>query len=48
MRWRFFFGASLLTAALIVPSAGTKPVFAGIILAAVVQWGWSRIGGGQV
>jgi hypothetical protein len=42
MQWRFFLGAALLTAALIVPNAGTKPVVAGIVLAAIVQWGRSR------
>jgi hypothetical protein len=40
--WKFFLGASFLTAALIVPHAGAKPVAAGIVLAALVRWGRSR------
>lgn len=44
MEWRFFLGASFLTGALLVPIAGVGPVFAGIVLAAVVQWVSSRLG----
>ena len=43
MRWRFFFGASFLTGALLLPYAGPEPVVAGVVLAAIVQWGSFRI-----
>ena len=43
MKWRFFFGACFLTAAILLPHANAVAVFAGMIVAAVVQWGWSRI-----
>jgi hypothetical protein len=46
MQWKFFFGASVLTAAMLLPYAGTTPVVAGVVLAAIVQWGSSRIGRG--
>jgi hypothetical protein len=42
MQWRFFFGACLLTAALVLPHAKADPVVAGMLLAAHVRWGWSR------
>ena len=42
MQWRFFSGACLLTAALLLPHAKASPVLAGMLLAALVQWGWSR------
>jgi hypothetical protein len=42
MPWRFFFGACVLTGALLLPHANTVPVIAGMLLAALVQWGWSR------
>ena len=42
MQWRFFFGACLLTAALLLPHANAGPILAGMLLAALVQWGWSR------
>lgn len=44
--WKFFLGASFLTAALIVPHAGAQPVAAGIVLAAFVRWARSRNGRG--
>ena len=44
MPWRFFLGASLLTAAILLPHADPEAVFAGMILAAALQWGWSRLG----
>jgi hypothetical protein len=43
MKWRFFFGACFLTAAVLLPHANAVPVIAGMLVAAVVQWGWSRI-----
>ena len=45
--WKFFLGASFLTAALIEPHAGAMPVAAGIVLAAVVRWGLSRSARGK-
>jgi hypothetical protein len=42
MQWRFFFGACLLTAAFLLPHAKVVPVIAGMLLAALVQWTWSR------
>jgi len=45
--WKFFLGASFLTAALIAPHAGATPVAAGIVLAAVVRWGLSRSARGK-
>jgi hypothetical protein len=42
MPWRFFFGACLLTAALLLPHASVVAVVAGMVLAAFVQWTWSR------
>ena len=46
MQWKFFLGACFLTGALLLPHAGRRPVVAGMALAALVQWGWSRIRGG--
>lgn len=45
--WAFFIGACLLTGALLLPHGGAGPVIAGMLLAALVQWGWSRFGGGR-
>ena len=45
MQWKCFVGASLLTAALVQPHAGGKPVVAGVVIAAILQWSWYRIGG---
>ena len=42
MQWRFFFGACLLTGAVLLPHATAAPILAGMLLAALVQWGWSR------
>jgi hypothetical protein len=42
MRWNFFLGACFLTAALLVPHAGTGPVVAGIVLAFLLRWLGSR------
>jgi hypothetical protein len=42
MQWRFFFGACLLTGAFLLPHANARPVIAGMLVAALVQWGWSR------
>ena len=42
MQWRFFFGACLLAGAVLLPHANAVPVIAGMLLAALVQWGWSR------
>ena len=36
-----FGGSCLLTAALLLPHVKPLPVFAGIILAALIRWGWS-------
>jgi hypothetical protein len=47
MQWKFFLGACLVTAALLLPHAAAGPVVAGMALAGVLQWGWSRIGGGR-
>jgi hypothetical protein len=44
MPWRFFIGACLLTAALLLPHASVVAVGAGMVLAALVQWTWSRFG----
>ncbi|HKT81492.1 MAG TPA: hypothetical protein VJP86_14800 [Vicinamibacterales bacterium] len=44
MHWRFFVGASFLTAALLLPHARSTPVLAGIVLAGAVQWGYSKLG----
>jgi hypothetical protein len=43
LEWRFFFGACLLTGALLVPGAGAGPVAAGCALAALVLLAWSRL-----
>jgi hypothetical protein len=43
MQWRFFFGACLLTGAVLLPHANARPVIAGMLLAALVQWGWPRM-----
>ena len=45
MQWRFFLGASFLTAALLMPHADPRAVIAGMVLAGALQWGWSRLGG---
>ena len=42
MKWQFFFGACFLTGALLFPHVKTWPVIAGMALAGLVQWGWSR------
>jgi mannose/fructose-specific phosphotransferase system component IIA len=47
MQWKYFLGASFLTAALLVPHAGTEPVIAGMALALLLQWLRSRIRGGR-
>jgi hypothetical protein len=46
MDWKFFLGACFLTAALLVPQAGMRPVAAGMVLAALVRLAWARRGGG--
>jgi hypothetical protein len=45
MRWNFFLGACFLTAALVVPHAGTRPVVAGVALAFLLRWLGARFGG---
>jgi hypothetical protein len=45
LHWKFFVGACVLTGALVLPHADTGPVISGMALAAVVHWGWLRIGG---
>jgi hypothetical protein len=35
---KYFFSASILTAALLVPHAGVEPVLAGMALAFLVRW----------
>ena len=42
MHRRLLFGACLLTTALLLPHAKASPVRTGMLLAALVQWGWSR------
>jgi len=42
VQWRFFFGACLLTGAVLLPHANARPVIAGMLLAALVQWVWPR------
>jgi hypothetical protein len=37
MKWQFFLGACFLTAAMLLPHARTRPVFAGMALAAVLR-----------
>jgi hypothetical protein len=44
VQWRFFFGASFRTGALLLPHARATPVVAGIALACALQWGWSQMG----
>ncbi len=43
MKWQFFLGACFLTGALLLPHVKTWPVMAGMGLAGLLQWGWSRI-----
>jgi hypothetical protein len=43
MEWRFFFGACLLTGAMLLPHAKAGPIIAGMLIAALVQWGRSRL-----
>jgi hypothetical protein len=43
VRWRFFLGASFLTAALVIPRAGVVPVAVGIVLAGAVQFAYMRL-----
>jgi hypothetical protein len=43
MQFRFFVGACFLTAAMLLPHANALPVVAGMLLAAAVQWAWSRL-----
>jgi hypothetical protein len=45
--WKFFFGACFLTAAILVPHAGVKPVVEGMALAAVILGIWSYFGRGS-
>jgi hypothetical protein len=40
MPWRFFLGACLLTAAILLPHANPAPVVVGMLLAGLVQWTW--------
>jgi hypothetical protein len=46
MPWKFYLGACLLTASLLVPHAGIRPVLAGEVLAGVVLWLWTHRGPG--
>jgi nucleoside recognition membrane protein YjiH len=41
MQWKFFFGACLLTGALLLPHARPSSVVAGMVLAAFIQWIWA-------
>src|SRR5262245_8001490 len=43
MPWKFFVGACFLTGALLIPHGGKMPVLAGMGLAALVNWAWSRL-----
>jgi hypothetical protein len=36
MEWKFYFGACFLTAAMLVPRAGLRPVAAGMVLAGAI------------
>jgi hypothetical protein len=47
VKWQFFFGACLLTAALLAPHAPPRPVLTGMALAALVRWGWDHVGKGR-
>jgi hypothetical protein len=40
MPWKFFFGACLLAAALLLPHAPPGPVLGGMLLAALIQRAW--------
>jgi hypothetical protein len=42
MPWRFFLGACLLTAAILLPHANAIAVIAGMVIAGLLQWSWSR------
>jgi len=42
VQWQFFFGACLLTGALLVPFAGIGPVVSGMLLAGLIQLVWFR------
>ena len=44
MEWRFFVGACLLTAAVLLPHAPPRQVLAGMALAAAIQYGWWKRG----
>jgi hypothetical protein len=41
----FFLGACFLTASLMLPHARAEPVVAGMALAGLIQWAWSRFTG---
>lgn len=43
MPWKFFLGACLLTASLVMPHAGLMPVLEGALLAGVVIWLRARV-----
>jgi hypothetical protein len=45
VHWKFYFGACLLTAAMLMPHAATGPLLAGMVLAGVIQVVWSRVNG---
>ena len=42
MEWQFFLAACLLTGALLIPLAGIGPAVTGMVLAGLIQFGWSR------
>ena len=43
IKWAFFFGACLLTGALLLPQHSPVPVVTGMAFAAVILVGWQRI-----
>jgi hypothetical protein len=42
--WKFFFGACVLTAALLQPHAPARSIVGGMGLAALVMWAWAVAG----
>jgi hypothetical protein len=43
VEWKFFFGACLLTGALVLPHAGPVPLVLGVMLAGLIHLTRSRI-----
>ena len=42
-QWQAFLGACLLTGAALLPHVAARPVLAGMALAAIIHYGWSRL-----